>query len=348
MGGFSRLQPKAMIKSNYRGSSPKSKSVTFAGQLYEQAMNNTFKSPKGRRPEYRPSSFPSCSVLVYAKLIKGLSRGYFEEDRQASSDYFTSVGTVAHEVIQFHMGYTGHVFGDWKCKNYGGCSKGAAGLDIYNKHGELIRPGKLTLKNCKNNICPECGSGMEYIEKEIKFRGLKGHIDGIIELPDGGYWIIDYKTCTKHKLKSGKLPVKGHLKQLPTYCYVLKKKYGLDIKGFSLLYLSRDNPFDYLEHAVEWSGKWDKNIARLVMDERVKFKSALRSIDKRNMKYAIEKKPCSSRAYYERELDYYTPCPYLGVCFNETKLKRELKLLERQFPYTDEDKNKLITAVNIK
>lgn len=310
-------------------------------------MENAVVHKKGRRPEFRPSSFPSCSILTYVKLVKGASLGYFEETSSASSDYFTSVGTKAHENIQYHMGYTGRVFGDWKCTNFSGCSNGNLGLDLYNADGVLVRPGKRTLKNTTENLCPECNLGMEYVEKEIIYLGLKGHIDGIIELPDGGYWVIDYKTTTKYKIQSGKLPNKAHMKQLPTYCYVLKKKYKLDIRGFSLLYICRDNPFDYLEVSREWTPEWNNSTKNLIIAEKHKFKSGVRSFETRNSEHAVLAKPCLNKKYYEDEMDFYTPCPMLGVCFNKTKLKRELDQINRQFPYTDEERDKLLKVINI-
>ena len=347
MGAFKKIKPKERLKTQWRRNKKGKNELTYAGRLYEQAMENTVVHTKGRRPEFRPSAFPMCSILVYRKLVMGASRGHFQEERTASSDFFTSVGTTAHENIQYHMGYTGQVFGDWKCTNFEACSHGSNGLDIYNKEGHLIRPGKLTRRNSTDNLCPECGLGMDYVEKEIRFRGLCGHIDGIIELPDGGYWLVDYKTTTKYKMNSGKLPVPAHLKQLPTYCYVVKKKYGLNVKGFSLLYFSRDNPFDFLEVSRKWSGKWDSNINNLVSDERRKFRAGVHSFEKRDHRIAVKHKPCSSKKFYEEEMGFYTPCPMLDVCFNKQKLERELKQLQRQFVYTDEAKQNLIDAVKL-
>lgn len=349
MGVFSKIEPKKLLKQQYSNStrSKKANPSTYVGKLYEQAMENKLVLTKGRRPEFRPSAFPMCSILIYRKLVMGASLNQFEEERNAAGDYFMSVGTTAHENIQYHMGYTGQVFGDWKCTNFGQCSKGNDGLSIYNKHGQCIRPGIITVRNSTNNMCPECGLGMDYVEKEIKFKGLKGHIDGIIELPDGGYWLIDYKTTTKNKLNSGKLPVPTHLKQLPTYCYVVKKKYGLDVRGFSLLYFSRDNPFYYLEVSREWNGGWDNRIDKLIVEEKKKFFGGVESFATRDMKHAVETKPCCSKKFYEEEMGFYTPCPMLSVCFNKNKLEREIKQMQRKYPYTDTKKEELLEVIRL-
>jgi len=324
----------------------RSKATSIAGKLYENAMENVYSTKEGRRPEYRPSAFPLCSILVFMKLTKGASIGYFESECSASGDYFTSIGTKAHENIQFHMGFSGKIFGDWKCINHK-CKKGARGLDLYDKHGQIVRKGKLTRKNSTNNKCPICKSGMEYVEKEINYRGLKGHIDCIIKMQDGRYWVADYKTTTKNKMDSGKLPQRGHLKQLPTYCWVLKKKYNMDIAGFSLIYFSRDNPFNFFEYSETWTDKWDEECAALIKNERLKFKAGVESFKQQNPDKAIKHKPCKTLAFYEKEIAYYKECPMLGVCFNDKKLRKTLKDFMSEHPSDEEDKQELISAINI-
>lgn len=342
--GFHRI-PKKRVQT---GKFPPRKSVatSIAGRLYEQAMENKFKDDKGRRPEYRPSSFPLCSILTFMRLTKGASLGYFEQERSAAGDYFTSMGTTAHESIQFHMGFSGKVFGDWKCLNKT-CVKGRKAMDLFDAKGEQVQKGKLTRKNTTNNCCPKCAQPMEYVEKEINYKGLKGHIDCIIEMDNGYYWVSDYKTCTKNKMDSGKLPDKKHLKQLPSYCWVLKKKYKLKIAGFSLIYLSRDNPFNYYEYSEKWTSKWEEKCAEMIKGERRKFKAGVSSFVSQNPKKAIENKPCKTLAYYEKEIAYYTECPMLDVCFNERKLKRALKEHTEQYSSDKNTRLKIAEAINI-
>lgn len=340
---FATMPRKKVFK---KGSFPprRSRAKSIAGKLYEQAMENTYTSDKGRRPEYRPSAFPLCSVRVFMRLIKGVSLGYFEEERTAGGDYFTSVGTTTHETIQFQMGFSGKVWGDWKCEHID-CKKGKRSLDLYDANGRLVRPGMLTRKNTTNNVCPCCGRPMAYVEKEIRYKGLKGHIDCIILMDDGTFWVADYKTCTKNKIGKGTLPEKSHLKQLPSYCYVLKKKYRMKIAGFSLLYLSRDNPWEYYEHAERWTKKWEGRCAELVKGERRKFKAAVKSLGTGDVSYAIKHKPCRTMACYERTMASYTECPMLDVCFNENKLRKTLIAHMKEFP-TDSGERKAL-AENI-
>jgi hypothetical protein len=324
----------------------KSKAKSVVGRLYDQAMENEYTTVQGRRPEYRPSSFPLCSILTYMKLVQGASLGHFESSRSASGDYFTSVGTIAHENIQFHMGFSGKIFGDWKCRNMA-CKKGLRGRNLFDAAGNLVRKGRLTRKNTTEHKCPKCSHPMEYVEKEISYKGLKGHIDCIVKMADGTYWVADYKTCTKNKLESGKLPAKAHLKQLPSYCWVLQKKYGMTIAGFSLLYFSRDNPFNYFEHAEEWTEKWNKKCENLIKQERIKFRAGVASFRSMNPAEAIKHKPCNTLAFYEKEMAYYTECPMLSVCFNPKKLKKALDEHVKEYPSSPKDRKILAEAINI-
>ena len=205
---FNRLPKKPRYDGRGRRINTIARSI--AGQLYEQAMANSYMR-NGHWPQHRPSTFPSCGILLFRKLIKGCSTGNFEENNSASGDYFCAVGTAAHENIQFHMGFTGKVFGDWKCVNYS-CEKGQLALDVFNAKHELIRPGKVTRKNSTDNICPCCNEPMHYIEKEIRYKGLIGHIDCIIKLEDDSYRVVDYKTTTKYILKHTRLPKKANIK----------------------------------------------------------------------------------------------------------------------------------------
>ena len=134
---------------------------------------------------------------------------------------------------------------------------------------------------------------------------------------------------------------------MPTYCYVLKKKYGLDIAGFSLLYFSRDNPFEFYEYSEEWTPKWDKKCKALILDERLKFKAGTKSFGKLDPAAAIKQKPCKTLAFYEKEIAYYTPCPMLDVCFSPRKLERALLKYTKEWPSKPKARQKIIEAINI-
>lgn len=322
--------------------------TSLFGKMYETTMDAAITTKYGRGPEYRPSSFPTCPILHMLRFAAGAHNGYFETTMSTSGGFFTSVGTAAHENIQYHIGQTGKIWGDWKCKNPS-CQKRHDAQNLFDEKGVMYRKGKLTRKNTVKNKCPKCEHPMEYVEKEIKYAGLKGHIDAIVKLDGGGWWVADYKTCTKNKIaKKGKegLPHKAHLKQIPTYCYVLEKKYGMKIKGFSLLYLSRDNPFHFLEYSEPWSERWRVKVREIIKNEKRKFRSGVKSFATRDVKHAIANKPCSCLAQYESEINFYEECPLLGICF-KSGLDKKLNTMMKVFPYTDDARDRIIARLPI-
>lgn len=338
---FASLKPKKAFDLK-----PKGTIASMFGRLYQTTMDDTIKTKYGRGPEYRPSSFPTCSILTMLRLAKGAHLGYYEGSMTTSGGYFTSVGTAAHENIQYYIGQSGKVWGDWKCKNPH-CQKRHDAQDLFDEQGKCWRKGILTRKNTVNNKCPECFHPMEYVEKEIKYKGLKGHIDCIVKLDGGGWWVADYKTTTKYQINTkGLLPHKAHLKQIPTYCYVLKKKYKMDVKGFSLLYLSRDNPFEFLEYAEFWSSTWDRRIKEVIKEEKRKHRAGVQAFYDRNPKVAIKAKPCSCLKQYEDEINFYDECPLLDICFRPG-LDIELRKLLKAMPYTDKARDRLVDRMPV-
>lgn len=289
------------------------------GQVYAQIMDSNIITPNGRGPEYRPSSFPICPILVHMQFLQAAENGFYQSNMSAGGGYFTTVGTAAHENIQYYMGQTRKVFGDWKCRN-SKCQKHHDARDLYDEKGVMYRKGKLTTKNTTNNLCPECGIACEYVEKCIDYFGLKGHIDCIYEMPDGTYWVLDYKTTTKGLMEGNKLPKREHLMQVPTYCYVLEKKYKMKISGFSLLYLSRDNPYQFKEKAERWGERRRNETKKLIIQQKKIYRSAVNSFIQNKPELAIKCKPCKAPDDYERLMPAYEPCPMEKVCFNKRSL----------------------------
>lgn len=320
---FNKLKTRT---SNYGGASSQriTEIASHFGRVYAEAMEKSITVSHGRGPEFRPSSFPICPVLAYMQMKEAAKAGYYASTMSTSGGFFTSVGTAAHENIQYFMGETGRIFGDWKCKNPK-CKRHKLSKNVYDEDGNVIREGKLTRTNTVNNKCPSCKEPMEYIEKEINYNGLKGHIDCIYKMPSGAYWIADYKTTTKNNLKSSKLPKREHLMQLPTYCYVLEKKYGMEIEGFSLLYFSRDNPFEFKEHAEQWTSRWRKKVKELIADQKKIYTSAVQAFALGKPELAIKLKPCSCPDDYEKKMPAYEPCPMEDVCFQRKNLLAIMK-----------------------
>lgn len=294
----------------------RSEPASVFGAMYAKTMEMDIITTNGRMPECRPSGFPICSVLSFLKMVKGAHYGYYESKMSASGGYFTSVGTAAHENIQYYIGETGKVWGDWSCRNPT-CTKMHDARDLFNEKGEMIRAGKTTRESTTNNKCPKCKHPMDYVEKQINYKGIKGHVDCIVKLASGGWWVADYKTSTQNKIKKGssQLPVKDHMIQVPTYCIALEKQYKIKVDGFSLLYLSRDNPFIFYEHAELWTPLWRKNIKAVLKTQRKRYQAALISFSGKEVKTAIKHKTCKSLGCYMEDMGAYTDCPFLEVCF---------------------------------
>lgn len=333
----------------------RSNAKSIAGKLYEQAMDKSNNDLNARPPVLRPSSFPLCSVLVYKDLMKGSYEGHFERDMSAGGGFFTSVGTAAHTNIQFYIGKTGKVYGHWKCINHL-CMEFHKSRDkwktteVKGKPVRKLMHGKPTRLNSCDNVCPECKYDMEYVELTVKHNRVEGHIDCVIMLDPikKRIWVADYKTCNKKKIDSGrtKLPAREHLRQLPAYCHILEKE-GYIVEGFSLIYICRDNPYLYYEHAETWTPAWRKKAGDEFKRECIRYKAGVQSWLDRDPTEAIANKPCKSIAHYEKEMCFYDPCPMLDVCFEKKSLKAALRILAERSPYTDKHIKKLLPRLSV-
>ena len=291
--------------------------------LIRGALEDKYLVPTQRVPSLRPSSFPKCPILDSLKIYRKNTLGYLDEQKSFPSSYFTGVGTVVHEIIQHHIGNTTQIYGNWKCTNLD-CKHGRLACTIYDATGKIVKPGKVTREHTTKNKCPGCKRPMHYEELEITFRGITGHVDCVMVLRKGKkkkWWVVDYKTTLKRKVEEGKLPEAQHLYQLQAYCYILKFEYNLPIEGFSLVYLPRDNPFDFYEYRQEFSKeKQYKKALSVIETEQKKWASVEETIDTGDFSHAICNKPCQSKAEYDEKINFYTPCPLLGICFKKKKL----------------------------
>lgn len=355
MSVLSRVSPrKSTAQSKFGPRKVHAKSI--AGKLYADAMEQSITDKNARPPVLRPSSFPMCSVLVYTDLMKGSYEEKFERDMSAGGGFFTSVGTAAHTNIQLYIGKSGKVFGHWKCINHL-CPEFHKSRDKWKTvevKGKSVRKlvhGTPTREFSCDNVCPECKYDMEYVELTVKHKKVEGHIDCVIMLDHKKkrIWVADYKTCNKAKIDSGrsKLPAREHLRQLPAYCYILEKEYGYKVEGFSLIYICRDNPYLFYEHAEPWTPAWRKKAAAEFKLERLRYKAGVKSWLERDPTAAIEMKPCKSIVHYEKEMSFYDPCPMLDVCFEKRSLKAALRVLAKRSPYTDKQVAKLLPRLSV-
>jgi hypothetical protein len=321
--GAGSISQKNKVKAKFNPNSDSWVSQTFA-----QAMESSFIHPLGRGPELRPSSFPQCSVKVWMQKYRGAALGQYNAERKFSMEYFTGVGTTVHEISQLFMGLSKVQYGHWKCLNPK-CIKGIQASEIRTADGSLVKAGKITRKFSCDNICPKCALPMFYVELEVNYKGTKGHIDGVWKIPKslgGGYWVIDYKTTGLEKVKNGKenFPDKKHLAQLPVYAYILRKKYKMDIKGFSLIYMPRDNPFSFYEYREDWSKKWSLHSSQVLKENTLRYNAVLKDLTNDSFSESIYNKPCSSEREYRNKMHSHEDCYMLDVCFSPNRLKSRL------------------------
>ncbi len=298
--------------------------TSFVSNIFYDALSAKFTTRHGRGVEFRPSSFPQCPIINYLKKIWYDNAGYNIAERSCSMDYYCDVGTVVHETVQFHMGDSGAQFGHYRCINPN-CKHGKAGMPVRDAAGNIIKAGKLTRKNTFNNKCPKCKERMFYEELTVKYKGIKGHVDGVIRRPDGTYWIIDYKTSSMKKILKGEYPEKKHLYQLPVYAYILKKKYGFDVAGFSLIYIPRDNPFCFYEYAERWGTKWDKHSRAIIKTQKKQWSALEKTLETKDLSHIIAAKPCTCEStYLKRMYSGFDHCPMREICFS-ARLKSALE-----------------------
>lgn len=300
---------------------------------YRMAFDTTEQLPADlkRSTELHPSSFPYCGLRhAYDRLKHGDPTTY---EWALSSDYFTSVGTAVHTVMQEWVSKTRfrstkagarHVLrsdfiGDWKCANRS-C-------------------GHLREKS-QYRHCPKCGSAMHYEELGVKFgKYICGHTDGVFLVGSrNNAYIVDYKTTSsyavrQHQQTGNKFPYGYNVAQIKTYCALIEKKYGFKIRGWLLVYISRDNPQgSFAVVGDSFTEKYHiEELARLKQYDKhfglARFLSSLT-----DLKTLYKEKPCPSHAWYkENQHNEYSPCPLAEseMCFSPAITKHLIKVYKK-------------------
>lgn len=253
----------------------------------------------------RVSGFPFCALkTVFSKLQGCYIPDDDDEAQDAKStfgkDYYCSVGTATHTVLQRYMASGGRILGDWKCYRCGA-----------------------TRQACFKKRCKKCGAEMEYEEFSVKaFKHLSGHLDGVWQAKDGRYYVIDYKTCSVRALamhkKEGTLPYVKNQVQIMTYCALIEKTLGIKISGWLLIYVARDNPMMHFKvvggmitpeeksRLYEMARKYDRH-----------YEALLGCKEWRTVKMFIREKPCRDYDYYSEYFKGFKGCPLESVCFTK-------------------------------
>jgi hypothetical protein len=258
---------------------------------YKEFMTKSHIINASRLPELRPSQFPICPILNYVRYETG------HDLASSLKDYFCGVGTATHSVVQYWMGYSGRLLGDWRCLSCG-----------------------FERKNTRRNICKKCRVGMEYVEFEVAYKGVTGHVDTVFLLDpeeSDDVWVVDYKTSSKERVRNGHkyFPYVSNMRQLCGYAYILKVAYKMKVKGFSLLYIARDNPLATYEVPVKFTPEIEAKGKSIVTAEVKRFRAGERAFADKDLRIAYEHKPCRDLEHYDALMGEYKKCPFTDVCF---------------------------------
>lgn len=271
-----------------------------------------------RRLELHPSSFPYCGIRDIYEFVQQAPAPMTPQTFAGS--YFTSVGTLVHTLIQTFMGMGGRVWGHWKC------SQAEHGCNYEFMHD--ISP---------YHDCPQCGHSCVY--EEIGFRIeelLDGHMDCLFEDEDGDFWIVDYKTtllmkANKHA-KDGTTLANNvtYRAQQRTYVTLTHRVYGkshnIKPKGWILVFLPRDIPFQFAFHGEDVSLEEKKETWERISHDMDALAQVLDATCYDDVAGLVDTKPCKCKADYVANMaNPYSECPLLPICFNKKQLVNTLK-----------------------
>lgn len=272
-----------------------------------------------RDRELHPSSFPYCGLRdAYERLER--RDNDFMIPISFANDFFLNVGTVAHTALQRWVGRNRKIVGNWIC---GRCKF---------IHQVQIRPRK----------CSKCrAKDFDYEELGGQYRRyVFWHTDGLYKDKRSEYWVIDYKTSTKaqiekHREKGNVFPYNTNKIQIETYAILLAKKLGIKIRGWILIYVSRDNPNYMFEHV---GGEMDSD-RREVVEKHLKtsdkiFPIVLEATTSSKFDELRKVKLCSSMRYYEKNVhSYFSECPLAKreCCFDKERLKAKIGKALRKY-----------------
>lgn len=303
-------------------------------QYVNEAMNEhqwTYFPSIKRQLELHPSGFPYCPLRFLFNALQEpvpvVSATSF------STEYFTSVGTLVHTLIQTAMGLGGKVWGHWRCSQH-------PRRCAYESLDELT----------VYHDCPHCGSYCVYEEIGYKVHRfdddgneitneppvLVGHQDCLYEDSDGFFWVVDYKTCMLIKAQkhiSDGVALAGnntYRAQQRAYVTLSHRKYGkshgIKPRGWILAYLPRDNPFSPAFYGEEVSGAEKREIWGRICHDIDAHTVVLDAEGYEDIAHLIDTKPCTSLKHYKQHMESpYSECPLLPVCFNKKQLVNTLK-----------------------
>lgn len=195
-------------------------SATIAKEIavvYQKAMrevSRTDRTTPTRVLYLRPSQLPFCPLEFFVQNAElGLLRTL-----DFAGAFYTSVGTIVHEVMQEFLCRSGRFLADYFCPECETWHK----LSYTHEH---------------------CGFPTKYHEITINYKGINGHIDAVYKDNKGKLWILDFKTTSvKSAPKKQKDPGVTYVEQIETYAVLFELQYKMKIEGIMDAFILRDNP----------------------------------------------------------------------------------------------------------
>ena len=272
---------------------------------YAQALKKPMPDLVPFEKKLRVSSMPYCGL----KDAHSRMTGYVEPDSDAMKSYYCDVGTAAHTVFQRWLGAHGRIYGDWKCLN----SNCGRFVRFSNKHK-----------------CPDCGSEMLYEEFTVKaFKHLSGHLDGLFRARDRSFWVIDYKTSSERAINSQKynktFPYTKNRHQIESYVPLIEEELDLEVSGWMLNYIARDNPSVRKIVGASMSTKYKKEILAGLESYDTQYGIVQRLKNYKQLQYLVDNKFCQSHEHYNTDMKGFNGCALAPVCFGK-RLKSVLRL----------------------
>lgn len=258
----------------------------------EEESRFTEKVDIGRVNKLRFSSLPYCPVKWFINLPKSLS-SIREKRVNFGYKFYTSVGHTVHDVFQTAMhSYEGvTMLDDYVC--------------VACKH-------RVPLRGREVKKCPECSSlTMRRDEHEITWKKAEGHIDNILQVAVKDnvryVFLLDYKTTSLANINKEDPP--GYLAQLSSYAAGVDEYENMEVLGYGLVYVPRDNPFKFRLSPYRFDDA-AKAQASKRFDQWSKWFQTASSVDTLDKALALlDIRPCKSKPRF-----MYSECEHASRC----------------------------------
>lgn len=297
----------------------------------KQVLRIDYRTHHKPKTDLSPSSFPVCSLVWFTKMWHQRNTGYHENKTGVLLNIFAEAGKGLHKHIQYGLGFSGRQYGhyycdDYKCEGYVDGSKWRPKPDNKKVHW-----------NTRDNICPHCGKGMQYLEIEIRDGELTMCIDTIMLNDDNRtYSVYDFKSSSIKKADEGKCLNKINMFQIESYVVEVIEHLSFTVSHYGLIYFPRDNPNKYVTFTYEVNDKMLRRSEEFLRGQYRGWTRAKASVEKYNFDKLYEARLCHSESDYYQNYHSYDVCPLLHLCNDKKATSNFLKTF---MAYSDQHKD---------